>query len=244
MHRKNGSNKTFYFKQFHIHHDRCAMKVGTDSVLLGAWANIEGAKKILDIGSGSGVLTLMLAQRTSVDVEIHGVEIDHQAYLQACLNAQESPWYGRIKFYHQAIQQFSEVNSFDLVVCNPPYFTNSKPSPYPKRTQARHNAILPYEDLVDGVKRLIKKTGRFAVILPYVEGLDFIILASMAGLVCSRKWSFCSAESKSVSRLLLEFSYTPSAPESAEIILYAADGKWTDAYARLVAPFYLDQPKV
>lgn len=244
MHRKNGSDKTFYFKQFHIHHDRCAMKVGTDSVLLGAWVNIEGAKRILDIGTGSGVIALMLAQRTPADVDIHGVEIDHEAYAQACLNVRESPWPERIKCYHRPIQQFDEIRSFDLVVCNPPYFVNSKPSPYLKRTQARHHADLRYEELVCGIKRLLKKSGRFAVILPYPEGTNFIILASKAGLVCSRKWSFRSLETKPVSRLLLEFSYTSSVPEIAEITLYTQDGNWTESYTKLVTPFYLDQSMI
>ena len=241
MHRKNGSNKTFYFKQFHIHHDRCAMKVGTDSVLLGAWTKVAEAKKILDIGSGSGVLSLMLAQRTSAEVAIHGVEIESQAYAQACLNARQSPWAGRIKFHHQSLQQFNETASFDLVVCNPPYFTSSKLSPSLKRTQARHNAGLPSKALVEGATRLLSRAGRLAVILPFAEGMDFIMLASRAGLVCSRKWSFRSMENKPVSRLLLEFSYNATVPEYGNIILYAAHGKWTDAYARLVTPFYLDQ---
>lgn len=241
MHRKNGSGKTFYFKQFHIHHDRCAMKVGTDSVLLGAWANIDGVKKILDIGSGSGVLAMMLAQRTDTDVTVHGVEIDHQAYLQACINAQESPWPQRITYYHQAIQNFHDETSFDLIVCNPPYFNNSKHSPDLKRTQARHNTILPYEDLIAGVKKHLKDSGRFALILPYSEGMDFIALATMAGLVCSRKCGFRSVNNKQVSRLLLEFSYTPSPTAIAEIVLYTPDGKWTKEYTGLVAPFYLDQ---
>src|SRR6266850_1577807 len=145
----------FTFKQFIVHHDRCAMKVGTDAVLLGAWAGAAGAKTILDIGTGSGIIALMLAQRTPSYARIDAVEIEQSDFLQASENAQNSPWPEKIIVHHTSIQEYQTDSQYDLIICNPPYFINSLLPPSPFRKQARHAALLPNRDLLTAVKRLL-----------------------------------------------------------------------------------------
>ena len=239
MHRKNGSDKAFYFKQFHIHHDRCGLKVGTDGVLLGSWADVLNRKKILDIGTGSGLIALMLAQRSSGETKIDAVEINEQAFEQACQNVASSPWPQKIKLIHSPIQSFEAESDYDLIVCNPPYFVGSlKPIDH-NRAQSRHATDLTYSDLITSAKRLIKPTGILSMVLPMREAAEFIIEAGRQGLYNKRKWSVRTF-GKPINRLLLEFSLNSSGTNDVEeLIIQNEKGEWTKSYLELVSPFYL-----
>lgn len=172
---------TFRFKQFKIEQDKCAMKIGTDGVLLGAWANIAQASSILDIGTGTGVLALMAAQR-NLDANIHALEIDFAAFSQASDNANNSLWENRLTILHQSIQTYTRsplIEKFDSIISNPPYFkieasTTIKDT---ARRQARSTDSLTFSTLLENVKILLQPFGNFSVILPTQEGNEFIKLA-------------------------------------------------------------------
>ncbi len=148
--------KPFYFKQFTVQQDRCAMKIGTDGVLLGAWAEVTGARQVLDIGTGSGVIALMLAQRAEKAL-IHAVEVDEDAYGQACENVQAAPWAGRMSVFHAAIQDYVQTSGqqYDLIVSNPPFFSGGTFSASQDRNSVRHTVKLPHGDLLQAVRKLL-----------------------------------------------------------------------------------------
>jgi tRNA1Val (adenine37-N6)-methyltransferase len=216
------------------------MKVGTDGVLLGAWTNVQHAKTILDVGTGSGLIALMLAQRTSDSVHIDAVEIEQHAYEQACQNIKNAPWHHRVNAHYVPLQQFESTQPYDLIVSNPPYFQNSQKPPDEKRVQARHTTSLSYPDLLNRTVALLGKSGRLNVILPFTEGLQFIALAEQHNLHCSRQWSFRTRHEKPIERWLLEFSSDSHLPlDTGEILLYKHGEEWSDGYKQLTKEFYL-----
>jgi tRNA1Val (adenine37-N6)-methyltransferase len=234
---KSGTH--FHFKQFSVRHDRSTMKVGTDGVLLGAWVRVDDYKKILDIGTGSGVIALMLAQRTSADVYIDAVEVEEEDAKQAKENVDQSPWPQRIVVHHQAIQHFHPAAKYNLIVSNPPYFNNSQKPPNEKRGQARHTTTLSYANLLKQVVLLLEDQGKLAMILPFTEGLEFITLARTHGLHCIRKTAFRTRKEKPIERWLLEFSTSNNGLIEDEILLYHDGLNWSDDYIRLTRDFYL-----
>lgn len=229
----------FRFKQFTIHDDRCAHKVGTDGTLLGALVNVTGPKTFLDIGTGSGLIALMLAQRTKEDVRIEGVELTLSDYTQAKENIHQSRWSKKIILHHTAIQQFHSVHKFDCIVSNPPYFNKSFKPPNANRIAPRHTETLSFEDLLTHSKRLLTDVGKLSVILPYTEGQQFIELAQLHGFSLSRQWSFRTREAKPIERWLLEFSLQPATLETGEILLYKEGDEWSNVYKELTKEFYL-----
>lgn len=239
MHRKIGPDNAFHFKQFHISHDRCAMKVGTDGVLLGAWSNVHNAKQILDIGTGTGLISLMLAQRSDEFALIDGVEIDEAAFQQAAANVKASPWPHKVHIHHTSIQQFRTDKNYDLIVSNPPFFANSLRPPNEQRNRTRHNDELPFSELTEAAKRHLKPSGRFCVILPREEGNSFIQLAAKSYLFCNQKVAIKYKQSKPIERYLLEFSFTSNNRIEYELLLSNEEGNWTETYRKIVAPFYL-----
>jgi len=230
----------FRFKQFTVHHDRCTMKVGTDAVLLGAWASIGQQTSILDIGTGTGVIAIMLAQRTVATARIDAVEVEGEDAAQARENVSQSPWPDKVEVFQVPIQQFLPGKLYNVIVSNPPYFVNSQPPPDQRRVHARHTVLLDFDTLIDSVVRLLSPSGIFSTILPYTEGLDFIRRAA-GRLHCTRRCSFRSRAEKPVERLLLEFSRQPNPTEESELILYSDSNKqeWSDAYKALTQAFYL-----
>lgn len=228
----------FHFKQFTVRHDRCTMKVGTDAVLLGSWAVVGNAKNILDVGTGSGVIALMTAQRTG-DATIDAVEIETQNAEQARENVLHSPWPTKVAVHNVPIQEFTGGTQYDVIISNPPYFNNSQEPPDERRHQARHTVSLDYVALISCVRRLLKPGGKFNVILPYAEGLQFIDLAAQYKLNCSRKYSFRTRQAKPIERWLLEFTYNQSMTEEGEILLYEKGLVWSDSYVELTRDFYL-----
>ena len=228
----------FHFKQFSVRHDRSGMKVGTDGTLLGAWTNIKNAKRILDIGSGTGLIALMLAQRAP-GAKIEAIEIDSAAIEDAQENFAKSPWKDRLTLHHMRLQDFKSLEKFDLIVSNPPYFIGSYKPPDEKRITARHAESLTFQDLIDTTKEILTENGSLTVVLPPVEGHRFIELAEMNGLFCSRKWTFRTRLQKPVERLLLEFTRKRRVSEEGEILLYDSGEEWSVNYKALTQGFYL-----
>ncbi|HEX6889824.1 MAG TPA: methyltransferase [Chryseolinea sp.] len=233
------SGTYFHFKQFSIRHDRCAMKVGTDAVLLGSWVNVSNAEKILDIGTGSGVIALMLAQRTSSSTRLESVEIEKNSAEQATDNVANSPWSSRIGVHQVAVQNYFPETRFDLIVTNPPYFNNSLKPQHHGRHQVRHTSSLTYEELLSAVLRLLTSDGRFNLILPYEEAMIFTELASRHHLCCNRRYHFKTRREKSVERTLLEFSTNNHWVDEGEILLYDEGLDWSSSYRRLISDFYI-----
>ncbi len=229
----------FHFKQFVVNHDSSTHKVGTDAVLLGAWANTSGAKTVLDIGTGSGVLALMLAQRTDKQTQIDAVEIDESNFLQASENIVGSLWAEKVCVLHSSIQDFFPNKKYNLIVSNPPYFVNSLLPPATHRQKARHTTSLSHPDLLMSVKRLLIPQGKFAVILPTAEGDKFQFMAREFGLHCSRRLAFYSRLQKPQERWLLEFTDTPTNPINETLILHLYEKEWSEEYKALTREFYL-----
>lgn len=216
------------------------MKVGTDGVLLGAWADVTNANTILDIGTGSGVIALMLAQRTPHQTHIDAIEIEDNAFEQADENIKNAPWHDRVVAHHVALQQFESAHQYDLIVSNPPYFQNSQKPPDKKRVQARHTTSLSYPELLSFSAALLTPAGKLSLVLPFTEGLQFIALARQHNFYCSRQWSFRTRHEKPIERWLLEFSFRQQqTPESGEILLYQQGEDWSDRYKELTKEFYL-----
>ncbi len=233
-------NSYFKFKQFIIHQDRCAMKVGTDGVLLGAWANCEESKNVLDIGTGTGLIALMIAQRSSAKID--AIEIDNEASEQAFENIEKSPWAERINVLNRSFQDFSEsiTQKYDLIVTNPPYFQNSLFAPDQKRTDARHNSNLQLEELLVGSKKLLNQDGFLSIILPYLEGNMFILKASEMDLYCVRQTKVLTKPNKEPKRLLLEFMKVKKPLVEQEMIIELNKRhEYSEAYKNLTKDFYL-----
>lgn len=229
----------FRFKQFTIEDNRCAHKVGTDGTLLGAWVDVKNARQLLDIGTGSGLIALMLAQRTKPDASIEAIEISLPDYAQACENIKHSPWPKKITAVHTNLQQFDSASLFDCIISNPPYFNKSFKPPNANRIVPRHTETLSYFDLIQHSLRLLSDEGTFNVILPFTEGLQFIDMAAQYSLMLSRKWAFRTRAEKPIERWLLEFRRKAQTLEEGEIRLYSTDDEWSDDYKELTKDFYL-----
>lgn len=233
--------KGFTFKQFHIDHSRCAMKVGTDGTLLGAWAALpEGEGSILDIGTGTGLIAIMAAQR-SAKSQITAIDIDTDCVIQARENAEASPWNDRIRIEESALQEFFPATHFDVIISNPPYFIDSLLSPDAARTTARHTSSLSFEDLVAGVLRLLSPSGRFSLILPPSEFARFCS-AARGQLFLTRQCEVWSTPESGVKRIMAEFSATPPAevPSTDKIIIEDKGLQgYSEEYKALTRDFYL-----
>ncbi|MBI1770641.1 MAG: methyltransferase [Bacteroidetes bacterium] len=231
--------KVFHFKKFSVNHDRCAMKVGTDSVLLGTWVNVDHARRILDIGTGSGVIALMLAQRTNEDALIDAIEIEKNDAEQATENVLQSPWPVKISVHQTSLQEFHPDHRYDLIVSNPPYFINSLLPPSQERTKARHASDLTFEELISHSLRLLKSDGRLAVVLPFAEGNIFKSIAIEKQLHLIRETAFHSREEKPMERWLFEFSCIHVKHQSSRLVLYDNIFEQSKEYINLTKDFYL-----
>lgn len=231
----------FQFKQFSIEQDRCTMKVGTDGVLLGAWANVEKASRILDIGTGSGLIAVMLGQRTE-SAMIDAVEIEKEAFEQAKANMENVPWSDRLSIVHTSIQDYSKLSNhkYDLIVSNPPFFSGGTFSKDQDRSSVRHTVKLPHGDLLAAVRTLLAPKGRFCVILPLIEGLRFIELAGNYNLYHTRLMEVKPKSDKPVERLLLQFERQKQDLKKETLVIQKqARNDWTSAYRALTGDFYL-----
>jgi tRNA1Val (adenine37-N6)-methyltransferase len=231
----------FRFRQFTVNHDRCAMKVGTDGVLLGAWAEPGDAKYILDVGTGTGLVALMLAQRSEASID--AVEIEAEACEQARENILASPWPERITVYNDSFQHFAAgvTTRYNLVVSNPPYFRNSLHSPQKERTTARHDTRLGFTDLLAATDKILAADGRLAVIVPDPERNAITEEAWFYRLFPARITQIRPHEGKPFSRCLLEFSRQRLPSVNAEEIRIrpVAGGRYSEEYQALTCDFYL-----
>lgn len=232
-------NPYFSFKQFTVFHDKCAMKVGIDGVLLGTWANTENANSILDIGTGTALIALMLAQRSSAVID--AIDIDKDAIIQATENIQNSKWSNRIKPHLASLQQFSQStqNKYDLIVSNPPYFVNSLKTPVQNRTTARHTDSLSHEELIVSSKPLLNENGRLCIILPVNEAIQCIDFAQSQGLYCSKKVIVFPKPDSEPKRLLVEFQTTESETKISELTIEIERHKYSIEFSTLAKDFYL-----
>ncbi|HEX5172182.1 MAG TPA: methyltransferase [Cyclobacteriaceae bacterium] len=234
------NKKVFHFKKFSVHHDRSSMKVGTDGVLLGAWVDVSNCKNVLDIGMGSGLIALMLAQRTPDHVTIDGIDILQEDFQQASANFLASPWKDKLTAHHIALQDFNPGYQYDCIVTNPPFFSNSLHPPGVKRQVVRHTTSLTFDELLSSTLRLLTPAGGLNLILPLTEGEQFITAASEKGLYCNRIASFRTKASKPVERLLLELSFIEKAITLSEILLYNEAHIPSEEYRSLTAEFYIN----
>jgi tRNA1Val (adenine37-N6)-methyltransferase len=232
-------NSWFQFKQFTIKQDKCAMKVGTDSILLGAWASFNEAKNILDIGTGTGILSLMLAQRCNANIT--GIDIDHESIQQAIENINNSSWKNRIHLCHSSLQEYTpSVEKFDMIISNPPFFQNSLKTPDEQRTNARHNHSLNPEDIIQFAKKWLSSKGHLSIIWPVEQGEEFIKNASDHQIYCNRVTKIKPNSIKPCHRLLLEFSFQNKSLEESELVIEnGTRHNYTEEYKDLTKDYYL-----
>lgn len=238
-------SQPFHFKQFTVAHDRCAAKIGTDGVLLGAWTSLEtDPDSILDIGTGTGIIALMLAQR-SFAATIDALELDDNAYEQATENFENSDWGDRLFCYHAHLYEFAtEIDDqYDLIVSNPPFYEADYKSKDAARDHARFEDAMPFELLVGSVQRLLTEEGRFTLILPYHREQEFIAIAERGNLFPTRITHVQGTPTSEIKRSLMEFCFRESAPttklENDIIVIENSRHDYTDDYIKLVKDFYL-----
>jgi tRNA1Val (adenine37-N6)-methyltransferase len=232
----------FSFKKFSIEQDRCAMKIGTDGVLLGAWAPIEkNPFSILDIGTGSGIIALMLAQRSNAG-QIDALEIDQAAYEQAVDNFENSPWIDRLFCFHAGLDEFVEdpEDEYDLIVSNPPFYSENYKTENEQRDLARFQEALPFEDLIEAAALLLSENGIFSVIVPYKEEKRFLALANEYELYPLKITHVKGTPTTETKRSLLAFSRTEiSSIPTDELIIEITRHEYTPEYTELTKAFYL-----
>ena len=235
--RRNG----FTFKQFFVAHDRCAMKVGTDGILLGAWAPIARVKRVLDIGAGSGLLALMLAQRTDSSVTVDAVELDVDAAAQAAENIAESPWGERVSIYTADIQQWltEQTSRYDLIISNPPYFEQGVECATPQREQARYTSTLDHTTLLSCAAEAITEDGFFCVVLPENIGSVFTEQALSMGWHLRLRTDVAETEQRPPHRVLLAFSPRAGECFTDRLIIRGPEQQYSEGYTALTQAFYL-----
>lgn len=234
------SNSFFNFKQFKVEHDLCAMKVGTDGVTIGAWASADNPGSILDIGTGSGLIALMLAQR--FNAQITAIDIDKNAFRQAEINFSNSPWGNRLKAYHYSLEEFSQTNTtkFDLITSNPPYFIDSLKNPDKNKQTARHAEDAFHEDIIRFSAKFLTPEGRLCIILPVSEGENLIELAPAHQLFCIRKTTIIPKPNAPAKRLLLAFSKNNSTCQNSELTIETnIRHEYSSEFTGMVKDFYL-----
>ncbi len=231
------NNSHFQFQHFTVHHDKCAMKVGTDAVLLGAWAYVDNCQSILDIGCGSGIIALMVAQRNA-DARVTGVEIDKSASLQASENVRESPFADRITIHNADIRSFA--GQYDCIVCNPPFFDSDTVSPNTSRAVARSTVALTCEELWTAVDALSAEGAHFSVVLPYAQLREFNMQAVACGFSVRRTCMVHTRAEKPPKRVMVTYSkaFTEQVEES-RLVLQDVKGRRTSEYNDLTKDFYL-----
>jgi tRNA1Val (adenine37-N6)-methyltransferase len=229
----------FHFKQFSVEDDQSTMKIGTDAVLLGTWANPMEVKSILEIGTGCGVIALMLAQKSKAIID--AIDLDEASIRQARENFQESPWPDRIHPQCASLQEFCNETSsrYGMIVTNPPFFMDSMQSPDEKINRAKHTNLLSRKDLIEGVRNLMETDGVFLVILPDERNRNFYLLAESAGLYLTRQMKVRPRSDKPINRILSEFSLQPCAlPVDEEIVIRNKDNSFTKEYLKFTGPYY------
>ena len=232
----------FQFKQFSVQQDRCAMKIGTDGVLLGAWCPIDNNPfSVLDIGAGTGILSLMLAQRSNAE-QIDALEIDEDAYEQCVENFEASPWSDRLFCFHAGLDEFVDEpeDEYDIIISNPPFYSEDFKTDNSQRDLARFQDALPFEDLVEAADLLLSENGIFAVIIPFKEEERFIDLCAEVELFPIKVTRVKGSHNTPIVRSLLAFKrYELSVLTADELVIDISRHEYTDEYIELTKDFYL-----
>ena len=238
------STETFKFKEFSVNQDQCAMKIGTDAVLLGAWTSIDkNPFSILDIGAGTGVLSLMLAQRSQAEL-IDAIEIDDNAFEQCVHNFEQSPWGDRLFCYHASLKDFTEElededDKYDVIICNPPFYSEDYKTNNSQRNLARFQDAMPFSHLIESVSKLLSKNGTFSVVIPFKEEAHFIKIASSFKLYPNKILQVKGNPTSEIKRSLLSFSFRESETTIDSLIIETGRHQYTQDYIDLTQDFYL-----
>jgi tRNA1Val (adenine37-N6)-methyltransferase len=227
----------FRFKQFSIVQEKSAMKVGIDSVLLGAWTKTPEEGNFLDIGTGTGILALMMAQRTAC--EIDAIEIDQDAFEEACLNASNSPWAGRINVFNSSLQNFETNKTYELIICNPPFYKNSFPSNKQNRKTARSHKELDLETLFKNSRRLLADNGSLSIVYPFQFMDEIIQLAAVNKFYIARICKVKPNPNKDFHRVMLEVCKQKSEVIEEELIIENQHLDYTKEFRELTKNFYI-----
>ncbi|WBX71737.1 tRNA1(Val) (adenine(37)-N6)-methyltransferase [Tenacibaculum retecalamus] len=236
--------KPFQFKEFTVNQDKTAMKIGTDAVLLGAWCFLgEYPDALLDIGSGTGVISLMLAQRSDA-MTVDAVEIDEDAYEQTVENFEQSDWGDRLFCYNASFNEFAkemaeEEEQYDVIVSNPPFYTDNFETENEARNKARFTSSLSFEELIIGVSKILSKKGIFSVIIPFKEEENFVKLANTNNLFLNKVCHVKGNKNTKIKRSLLAFSFEEKEIEKENLVIEKERHQYTDAYVNLTKKFYL-----
>ncbi|MDR6299433.1 tRNA1(Val) (adenine(37)-N6)-methyltransferase [Mesonia maritima] len=234
--------KPFHFKEFSIQQDRCAMKIGTDGVLLGAWTSLEGKpNSILDIGAGTGVIALMMAQRSSAEL-IDAIEIDENAYEQCVENFEESIWNDRLFCYHASLEEFVEEidETYDVIISNPPFHEENYQTPDTQRNKARFTDSLPTEELLKSSAKLLANNGILAIIIPHQHEEKFLKEAKKHNLFPQQITHIKGNETSPIKRSLLQLGKKKQESKSSTLVLEKERNIYTEEYQALVRDFYLN----
>ena len=226
--------------QFSISDQNSAMKVGTDAVLLGVFANVFGANSILDIGTGSGIIAVMLAQKSNANID--AIDIDKGSISDAEDNFSNCPWKNRLTAIHSSLQEYVKktAKKYDLIVSNPPFFSNSLKSPEFSKSLSKHDEKLNHKELIAGTKRLLSSDGRFIVILPFSQIKNFKETALIENLYCSKQILIYPKYSKPANRIILEFSFERQIkPVETKLTIRNNDSSFTEQYVDLTKEFYV-----
>ena len=237
---------TFTFKQFQVNQDRCAMKIGTDGVLLGAWTPlINKPFNVLDIGAGTGILSLMLAQRSNAAPNnvgiIDAIEIDEDAYEQCVENFEASPWGDKLFCFHAGLDEFVDEpeDEYDLIISNPPFYTDDYKSDNSSRDLARFEDALPFEELIEAAALLLSDNGIFSVIIPYKEEERFVAMCKELDLFPLKITRVKGTPTSEIKRSLLAFCRMEQIPLIDELVIEISRHNYTPEYIELTKDFYL-----
>ena len=234
-------SEIFRFKEFEIQQDKTAMKVGTDGVLLGAWTEIkEDVRSVLDIGTGTGLIALQIAQRSDCEI-IDALEIEPNAYEQAVTNFENSDWGDRLFCYHASLQEFTEEieDTYDLIISNPPFYNSTFKELEQNRALARHTQNLTFDELLQGTSKLLSESGSCAFIIPYQEEEKFLEIAQKNNLFPNRITRVKGNVNTSIKRSLLQLSFVKTTPKIEELSIEIERHQYTQTYIQLVQDFYL-----
>lgn len=229
----------FRFKQFSVADNHSTLKVGTDAVLLGAWIDPKGAQRILDIGTGCGLIALMLAQKSIAHID--GIDIDAPSIEEAKRNFTASPWGGRLKAHHQSLQEYTlgNPNLYDIVVSNPPFFDNDLPASTLTRNKAKHTHHLSFHELCLGMATLLTDNGTAYLILPTTEAKKIRSMAEHIGLYAHTITYIQPTPTKEPNRWLMAFGKTKTATTISSLLLREEDNRYTNAYKKFTEGYYL-----
>jgi tRNA1Val (adenine37-N6)-methyltransferase len=231
--------KPFNFKKFSIHQNNAAMKIGTDGILIGAWVNISKKFKALDIGSGTGIISIMLCQR-NLNLDLDSIELSPSAIMDAKINIENCDWSDRIKLFHQDLKDFHPDSNYDLIVSNPPYFKGSLQPSNSERSKARHQNDLKLEDILKFSKQNLTKDGSLNIILPFEQKKEAKEFAKKYSLNSIRECAVFPKPDKAPHRILIEFSRSENKQMIKESLVIEKAGRhnYSEDYKKLTREFY------